>query len=356
MKISPIYSININNNRKKISADNNVRYSNNFNTKSDTVSFNRLLPENANIKIAFLDIDETLKYWDMNLSEEESQKVRNKLFNHLDKNNIQIVYSSDRGLDRIEPLIKDGTLVKPTWIVCNNGGTIYKNENGKFEEVKAWTDQLHKNFNKDKVRQVMAGVAHKKENMFTPEEWAKIPLELKPTTEKEFIGSKITEYKGHESPFRMKFAVAPNTAQKLVKDVKKELEANNIKAEVNIQVFDKHSTARLEKYFGDEKGKLIRKHYKIRENKDGSNDNIIISASNKGMASEFIRKSLRIKEKEVFASGDGENDFSHADKGYHFALISNAAPGLKNMIAQTPKVNVVETTKPGAEGIIEALV
>ncbi len=95
--------------------------------------------------------------------------------------------------------------------------------------------------------------------MFTPEEWAKIPLELRPTTEKEFIGSKITEYKGHESPFRMKFAVATKHCTKLVKDVKKELDANNIKAEVNIQVFDKHSTARLEKYFGDEKAKIIRK-------------------------------------------------------------------------------------------------
>lgn len=356
MKISPIYLVNINNNKRKTYVDNNFKFSNQCKTKSDTVSFNRLLPENANIKIAFLDIDETLKYWDNNLSEEDSQKVRDKLFNHLNKNNIQIVYSSDRGLDRIEPLINDGVLAKPAWIVCNNGGTIYKNENGKFEEVKAWTDQINRTFNKDKIRQVMVNVAHKKENMFTKEEWAKIPQELIPTTEKEFIGSKITQYIGHESPFRIKFAIAPNMAERLLKDVKKELKANNIKAEVYTQNFDKYTTAKLEKYYGDEKAKIIRIHYGIRKNKDGSNDNLVISATDKGMASEFIRKSLGIKEKEVFASGDGENDFSHANKGYHFALISNAAPGLKNLIAQTPNINVVETAKPGAEGIIEALV
>jgi len=346
------------NSRFSLRADNKSHSKTFCATSPDSISFQRLLPKNAKIKIAFFDIDETLKHWDDKLPEDAAQKIRNKLFDYVKSNKITSVYSSDRGLDKIIPLIEDGILAQPDWIVGNNGGFIYKNNNGKFEEIKSWSDNLLKNFNKEKIRGILVKIANEKGNKFSQKEWSKIPLELIPDGQKEFRGSKISEYVGNESPINLRLVLAPKMYEKNIQKIEKEFKNNNVKAGFLLFHYPKEmgSYECLRKYFDHKKTTDMINHYRPRLYPDSSYDVLLVSASDKGMASEYIRKNLGLKRSEVFAAGDGENDFSNANKKYHFALISNAVEGLKKMLNQTQKINIIEVTKPGAEGILEAFV
>lgn len=359
IKISPFSTANHN-----VTPPANARLNSQFHKSdlqpqfTDSISFSGLLPQNAKIKLAVFDIDETLKHWNENLSEELCQKLRDELFKHTKDQNIQTVYSSDRGFEKILPLIEDGTLAMPDWIVGNNGGAIFKNVNGKFEEIKSWSEDLINKFKKNETRNILAKIANEPQNMFTAEEWAKIPVDKIPEGQKEFRGSKITEYVGHESPINMRLVFAPGTYKKNLQRMKKELKENGIQAKT---IFFHYPTSwgsyeSLTKYFGTEKANIIRMHYEPRLYPDGSYDNLLLTASDKGMATEFIRKALKLKKKEVFAVGDGENDYANANKGYYFTLMSNAVEGLKKMIGINPKENIILASKPGVEGILEVLV
>lgn len=329
-----------------------------YSTNFDYVSFQGLLPKNAKIKIAFFDIDETLKHWDDKMSEEVSQTFRNKVFQHTKDNGIQIAYSSDRGFDRIMPLIEDGSLAMPDWIVGNNGGAIFKNVNGKMEEIKTWSENLAENFKKDQVRSLMAKIANEPENMFSKEEWAKVPPEIIPEGQKEFRGSKITEYVGNESPINIRFAIAPGVYEKNIQRIEQELKDSGINANLTFFHYAPNQVNYdgLRKYFGHQAALDVSNHYLPRLYPDGTGDTLLICATDKGVASEYIRKELGLKSDEVFAAGDGENDFGHTKHGYYFALISNAVTGLRNKIKQNNSTNIIEATKPGAEGILEVLV
>ncbi len=327
--------------------------------QTDNVSFQRLIPCNAKIKMAVFDIDETLKHWNISLDEKKAQQLRNKLFKYLKTNKIATVYASDRGYDKIISLVEDGTLMKPDWIVGNNGAFIYKNVNGKFVENADWSSISIKNFNKEKTREILAKIANKKENMFPAEEWAKIPPEEIPSGQKEFRGSLISEYAGHETPTSIRLVLAPGAYERNIKEIEHELKKNNIKAGITLFHYSKELGEYdcLRRYFDHEKTVNMVKHYKPRLYPDGTYDSILISATDKGMATEYIRKQLGLKKGEVFAAGDGENDFSNTNKGYHFALFSNAVEGLRKMIAglSQPK-NIWESDKPGVEGILDVLV
>lgn len=327
------------------------------------IAFKRLLPQEIMPKIAFLDVDETLINWAENLPKEEAQKIRNGLFDYLKSNKILSVYSSDRGYSGIMPLVEDGTLANPDYIVGNNGGYIYKGINGKFDEIQTYSLETLQNFDKNKLRQVMAEIANRPENMFSEEEWAKLPPELIPEGQKEFRRSKITEYLGQESPTNMRFALAPRMYEQNIDKIEDALKRNNINASTMLfNYLAKNLTKEgLQKYvnetFNQKLATDMAKHYLPRLYPNGSGDSLLISATDKGTASEYIRKSLGFEKSEVFAAGDGENDFGHANKDYWFGLISNASAGLRKLITTTPSsTKVVESKKPGVEGIMDILV
>lgn len=330
---------------------------------STPIAFKRLLPQEIMPKIAFLDVDETLINWAENLPKEEAQKIRNRLFDHLRSNKILSVYSSDRGYSGIMPLVEDGTLANPDYIVGNNGGYIYKGTNGRFDEIQTYSAEILQNFDKNKLRQVMAEIANRPENMFSEEEWAKLPPELIPEGQKEFRRSKITEYISQESPINIRFVLAPGMYEQNIKRIQETLTCHGINANITVFHYPAKNLTKegLSKYISEKFTKKLAddmfKHYVPRSYTDGSADAILISATDKGMASEYIRKSLGFEKSEVFASGDGENDFGHANKDYWFGLISNASNGLRKLItANSSSGKVIESTKPGVEGIMDILV
>lgn len=330
---------------------------------STPIAFKRLLPQEIMPKIAFLDVDETLINWAENLPKEEAQKIRNRLFDYLKSNKILSVYSSDRGYSGIMPLVEDGTLANPDYIVGNNGGFIHKNSNGKFNEIQTYSAGILQNFDKNKLRQVMAEIANRPENMFSAEEWAKVPPELIPEGQKEFRGSKITEYISQESPINIRFALAPGMYDQNIEQIQEVLAQNGINAGITFfhypsKLMTKENQSKyISEKFTQKLADDMFKHYIPRAYPDGSADAILISATDKGTASEYIRKSLGFEKTEVFAAGDGENDFGHANKDYWFGLISNASAGLRKLITTKPiSGKVIETTKPGVEGIIDILV
>ncbi|MFA6988978.1 MAG: HAD-IIB family hydrolase [Candidatus Gastranaerophilaceae bacterium] len=312
----------------------------------DKVSFKGLMSnkDKESLKMCVYDLDDTLL--------EGSQESRNKVLD-FSKNNKTLVYSSARPLKNVLPLIKDGTLVMPDFYVGNNGINIYKNVNGKLEEISDWSDRLAAKFNKDKVRSTMLDLA--KANMFDKYEWEKITkTTTMPEGQQEFRGSKITEYEVFGSPLNIYFMMAPGIFEKTRPLIEEKLKENNIEADIIFQNFDKNNLKNLGKYFPPQVAQDMLNHALPRLNKDGSVDVTIITAkTDKGEATEYIRNELGIEKNEIFAAGDGENDYSHTNKGYLFGLVSNATKGLKDLIKKLPNPNIIQTSKPGVEGVWE---
>ncbi len=332
------------------------------NHETDSVKFLGLLPKNAKIKLAIFDIDETLKHWKFDLSDADGaayeQPFRNVLFSHLKEKNIKFAYSSDRGYEKIVSLIKNNVLAPADYIIGNNGGTIFKNVDGEFQEVTSWAEKLKKSFPKGEVHNFLVDYAKRKENMFAPHEINKIAPEDMPLTKKEFWGSKISEYDGNLSQTSVRLVLAPNIKDRVIPEIENGLMHKGITSTITHFHYPKEygEYEGLRSYFNHDESVELVKLYKPRLYPDGTYDSLLISANNKGMASEHLRKSLGLKKKEVFAVGDGENDFSNANKGYYFALISNATNGLKKLVDPITSANIIKTEKPGVEGVIDVLV
>jgi len=315
----------------------------------DTISFKGLMndKDKKSLKMCVYDLDETLL--------EGSQDSRNKVLD-FSKDNKTLVYSSGRTLKQVLPLIEDGTIMMPDFYVGNNGINMYKNVGGKLEEITSWSDKLAEKFHKDKVRSFMIDIA--KANMFDEQEYEKIAkTTIIPKDQQEFKGSKITEYEVNGSPLNIYFMMAPGLFEKNKPLIEEKLKENNIEAEVKFQNFNKKSLEieTLNKYFSPQIAQDMRNHALPRLNEDGSIDIAIITAkTDKGAATEYIRKELDIKKKkEVFAAGDAENDYSHTNKGYFFGLVANATKGLKDLISKLPNSNIIPASKSGVEGIWE---
>lgn len=316
----------------------------------DKVDFTGLMPNQIKkgLKMCVYDLDETLL--------EGPQLIRDKVLAFSKKNNKVLVYSSARPIGKVQPLIDNGTLIMPDWCVCNNGVNIYKNNNGNLEEVTSWIQGLMKNFDKNKISEIMLNIA--KKHMFTAEEWAKVPKEILPEGQKEFRGSKITEYESFGEKSNIRFMMVPGTYAKIEKEFEQKMAKAGLEINMTRQIYDKNELVPgfLEKYFSPEISKDIRGHHEPRMDKDGNVEVAVVTLqSDKGKATEYIRNSLGFKPEEVFASGDAENDFTHTNKNYFFALISNATEGLRKMVSQTPKTNIIEAPKPGVEGIYEVV-
>lgn len=344
MQINPILS-------------NNIGYKNKFygsNKQSNSVSFGLLMPlkMQKSIKACVFDLDQTLL--------EGEQGFRNKIFDFVKAEKKVLVYSSARPIEKVLPLVDQKTLIMPDWCICNNGANIYKNIFGRMVEISSWSANLAQNFNKVKVREIVAKIANKKANMFTPDEWAKVPAEMIPEGQKEFRGSKITEYRGHETPLNIRFVFAPTMYKNNLSEIKKELKANHINANVVLQKYGFESCEMLRKYFEPQQALDIFNHTIIRSYPDKSKDVVIISANtDKGKASEYVRRKLKLKPEEVFASGDAGNDYTNANKGYVFGQISNSEPQLINKIERLQRnANpvIVKSNHPGAEGICDILI
>ena len=333
-----------------------------FNTKK--LSFKRLLPQSANIKLAFFDVDETLINWAEAPLIKLEQKYRNRLFTYLSQHKILSVYSSDRGFSGIMPLIEKRILTKPDYIVGNNGGHIYKkNGKGIFHEITDYSASIIEKFDKNRLRQIMAKIANQPENMFTKEEWARVPTEIIPDGQAEFRGSKITEYVGQESPTNIRFALAPGMYKQNIEKIETTLRKNGFEPFITFFHYQCSQVSEmcLQKYvngvFTKQHATDLANHYMPRTYPDGSGDAIMISATDKGTASEYLRKIFRLEKNEVFATGDGENDFGHVEQGYFFGLISNATDGLRKKISlKTPNDKIINSNSPGVEGIIDILI
>ena len=317
---------------------------------NDRVGFTGLMPskiKNA-LKLCVFDLDETLL--------EGPQEIRNKVLEFAKEKNKFLVYSSARPINKVQSLIDDKTLINPDFCVCNNGENIYKNNNGNLEELTFWSEKLAETFNKSKVRDAVLKIA--KENMFSKEEWAKFDSIPVPQEQKEFTGSKITEYIGFESPLNIRFYMAPGIFEKTVGAIKKQLAKSKVETNIVLQKYGAEELVPgfLEKYFSPKIAEDIRSHAIPRSDKDGLHDAMIISTkTDKGHATEYIRKLLGLKKNEVFASGDAENDYSHINKGYFFAFLSNATEGLKKMVSDLPKERIINATQPGVRGIYEVI-
>jgi len=344
-----VQSIGVNSQNQHRVSSKNYRYQTPA-MQNDSVSFTSKFlnaEQLKNIKVVISDIDDTLIGA---IKPDGPQEVRNKVMDFATQGRV-FVASSSRGLKHFLPLIEAKKLVMPEYLVANNGANIYKNINGSLEEITYWSEGLAKQFNKEKIRDFMVKIA--KENPFTTDDYAKMPKTLIPDGQKEFRGSRITEYETYGSPLNIYFMMAPGVFKKTLPDIEKLLAKNGIEADVNFQNFDKNNLANLGKYFPADVAKDMGNHASPRLNADGSVDVAIISAkTNKGAASEFIRKELGLEPNKILALGDDVNDISNANKGYDFGAINPSAT-FDKLLNEIPQANIIRPEKDGIEGIWE---
>lgn len=317
----------------------NIQYQNNIPTNActknpvnDSVNFTGLIPSKnlKNIKCFIFDLDESLL--------EGSPEFINKVLQFA-QNAGKIIYSSARDIKKITPLIEDGTLATPDYCVCNNGLNIYKNIDGELREINSWQEDLQKHFNRDKIKAFMQKMADK--------------LERNNQTHK------IVQYETYGSALNIHFMLSENLPKEnLQKLVLEELNKHSLKADLNFITYGKGclEEEKLNNYFDVDVAKIMRQKGLPLLKQDESLDIAIITAkTDKGEASEYIRKALKLKPQQVFATGDDINDFSNANKKYFFALPSNATSAFKNMLENANLRNVFRTSKPGSEGIWQAI-
>lgn len=314
----------------------------------DSVNFTGLIsPEKLKkIKAFIFDLDGTLL--------EGTPEIREKIFKFVRDENKTLIYSTGRGISKVLPLIEDGTLMTPRYCVCNNGADIYKNIDGKLEEITSWSQAFETQFSKDKVREFMSKIS--KEYMFSPIEWDKVNQGRVHNSE---IESKILEYETYSSPWVIRFMLAPNISKNnLHKIIKKNLREFNINANVDFWAFDKKGVTleTLKNCFDPEIAENIYKNSIPRLREDGGFNSVSISVkTDKGTASEYLRKELKLKHRQILAAGDADNDYSNSNKGYFFILLANATEELKKLIRIFPRPTIVRATKVGNEGIWQAI-
>lgn len=319
--------------------------------KKYNASFRALIPqaEIDRLRLCVYDLDDTLL--------EGPQEIRDKVLD-FSKEYVKegfkriLVYSSSRPLKKIQPLIDDKTLVMPDFCVGNNGVNIYSNVSNQLEELKTWSQKLAQGFKKEEIREFMIGIS--KKNMFSNEEWSKVSSSIIPAGQKDFRGSKLTEYEVFESPLNIYFMMAPGIYEKTLPEIKKVIQDRGIQAEVKFQRFDSENLKSLDKWFPENIANDMRNHAAPRVNPDGSIDVAIITANaDKGKSTEYIRQIFGIKPEEVLAAGDDVNDLSNADKGYKFILPKNSKIDFVNLVDKLK--GVVKTTQNGVEGIWETI-
>lgn len=291
-------------------------------------------------------------------------EVRKKVCDFVRKQGKVLVYSSARPFGDIAKLTADNSLIMPDFWVCANGAHIYKNVNGKMEEVSEWATQMTQNFNKGKINELMTNIARK--HMFSAQEWEKRKPSRQPDECIEYLGSKVGGYNGIDSPLDVRFAVNRDVLSATIKEITELLKQHDIDAKVYVHHYSAEQTTleRYKKYYTPEKAEDVVNTVNARRNHDGSYNCLVITAkTDKGKATEFIRKSLGIKKRQVLAAGDDINDSSHTDKHYFFIMLGNASEALKKYIKKLPfwykwsfiSKKIYTPKGHGANGILEVI-
>lgn len=297
----------------------------------DSVNFTGLMPNRIikALKMCVFDLDESLL--------EGPLEVRRKVCNFVREQGKVLIYSSARPIAEVKRLVANNELIMPDFCVCANGAHIYENVNGQMEEVSAWANQMTQNFNKDKINQFMTSIARK--HMFSAHEWEKRKPSRQPGECIEYLGSKVGGYNGIDSPLDVRFAVNKDVLDEVIKEATEVLKQKGIDAKVYVHYYTAAQTTleRYKRYYTPEKAEDVVNTVNARRNPDGGYNCLVITAkTDKGKATEYIRKNLRIKRREVLAAGDDINDSSHTDKHYFFIMLGNATQNLKDYINKLP--------------------
>ncbi len=314
----------------------------------DTINFSGLMKDKdkEKIKMCVYDLDHTLL--------QGQQADREKVFEFSKNNNHILVYSTGRPIQQVIPKITSGTLASPHYIVCNDGLHLYKRnkKNNSYQEIIGWSQNVGKNFDRDTVREVVSNIAKK-----YPLENDK--LELLKEEYPNFVDGNTDSIKSFsifKNPLQAYFIVTPEAFTKALPEIEKELDNLGMEFQIHYQHNPKGRSTKeaLEKFIPEKMLDEAHSMFLPRYRENGGVDMVIISPkSDKGRATEFLREQFRLESHEVFAAGDAENDLSHTDKGYFFALLSNATERFKELAGG--RKNVIPTTQEGAKGIFEVI-
>lgn len=290
-------------------------------------------------------------------------KDKQTIFDIKEKNNALLIYATGRDLQSAKDLIEGKTslieqqyglirdkLPAPDYLISSNGIEIYKMVNGELEEDKDWLKLLTE------------------ETKFDPK---KISEELKKLAQKtkyeiENFDEKSGDYKGFlkainpifyksnfscfkESDNEIGIYINPSLAEEFQKDIKNNLAQSGIKVKT------------IKYYFSNKElrhwPRASQELCTLKCDKKGGINKILICISDKGAATKYIAKKLKIKEKNIITAGNDGNDIPFIQSGLNFICVSNAEDILKDFIAKIKHVNkkIFMAKEWGTKGIIEGL-
>lgn len=271
-----------------------------------------------------------------------------KLFSILEQDKYTIVYVTGRDIKNFKKLCKslykkDGIrLMLPDYLITLNGAKIYTNKKStivplkRFWIDKNWTKEIREGWSKKLCYEAYRETA--KQITFDTDKPAVIDVKYK------------------RSPLYLELCLHNEKVNEVKSTLEEECKKRNLKFNIIVDY--------LEKNYVDIGIKVLDKIDKyranlIREMRDEADGLYLMqpSASNKGIAVDYVRKKLGLKKEEVIATGDGGNDLHLLTHGFKSIVLSNAHSKLLlepiSKLSHTEKANLIFTKSGGTKGMLE---
>ncbi|MEW5819468.1 MAG: HAD-IIB family hydrolase [Cyanobacteriota bacterium] len=197
---------------------------------------------------------------------------------------------------------------------------------------------------------IKANIDNEWETKLSTFDVSKVLPSIEKSFQKDLIGPKPSIIPiSYKSSSRLKWFLFNHSMKDTIgEDIKKVLAQNNLQAEVILDYVLPE----------DMKKKKNLEQYSHLLDSNGGCYAFAIAASNKGEAIKFLQQKFNIKDSNVIAAGNAQNDISLSDKGFWFIVVANALEDLKEStlkLGEKLKKTIIMASKDGLAGINEAL-
>jgi HAD superfamily hydrolase (TIGR01484 family) len=273
-----------------------------------------------------------------------------ELFDLFKKHNLTIAYVTGRDIKNFRNLTKlfyrekGVRLMSPDYLITLNGARIYRYKKSylvpvkKFWVDRGWYKQVKVGWNRRAVNEALKATAEKV--LFDNNLPALVDVKYKP------------------SWIYFEYIVYYHKIAEIKAMLEEECEKRNTKVNV---IFDY-----LEKKYVDMGLSILdtidKQKANIIRNMRDEDEGIYVmmpSATNKGLAVEYIASKKGLNPAQIIAAGDGGNDYHLLTRGFNSIIVNNAHPILLRQTLETlsdyEKSNLIYTPSDGAEGLLQGL-
>lgn len=258
--------------------------------------------------------------------------------------NLEKFYEKQRKLAQ-----KGLILPTPKFLIARNGLYLYEKIGDQLVEHQGYSEKLTAHFDREKVLDVMNGIAFRPEYLMPGVKCAKPG---------DFNSSKLCQIEFWPSPRMVQFICDSSISDNILRTLKNRFKECDMDVRIIKQSFSKEE---CELTCTPEQMAVIRP----RLNKDNYITQVDISAANKADGVDFLQKQINIPNNEVVMAGNDENDISMAkltkDEERSFIGVKGRTKNLekymRDLVSKNNNLrnNLIFATQEGLEGIMEGI-